>query len=265
MNNFPVVDSAARQFILFAAIRSLRQSDKLSDAQRGLLALTSDRPMADIAGAVEHMSYLQCGVVYDDLYRELSNALRIQDLRKLELDDRIFFICNGATYECCSALFRIRLEEYRSMREQYFHAGAGGGRPRMPNEREKENICTDWARLKRESPNAGLRRRLRALHEIHHVWALNALTHILQSFGVLPAWDVLLQSGGDRMDVAHPREADQAPSVTAADASVVGIAELDKTSNPPRNSKLDISSNGARASRLPCGNRPCTPRTGNFR
>ncbi len=155
----------------------------LTKAEQDAVEAILERPASDFWRAIPHIK---------NVFSELSpiaieHALRIADAQNSAEDECDYFIRNGANLEMVVALFKIRPSEYRRRRAALNVTTNGGGRPKLPNEAQRDVIYGDWLAL-REEGSKTLREKLKSLHEIHSSWSLVSIVGALQECDALPQW-----------------------------------------------------------------------------
>ncbi|MBW8831354.1 MAG: DUF2857 family protein [Burkholderiales bacterium] len=148
-----------------------------------LLDMLRQRPARDFVNAAK-VEQLVITANFDG--RAVIASFGRLDAIKRDNEMREYFVINGAPPELLSQLFKLSVDEIRTLRSVLFK-GTQSGRPKFPPVALRERIHNDWARLAKEQPAAQVRERLYQLHLLHDAWTIQSLWCTLNEFEENPS------------------------------------------------------------------------------
>jgi len=187
---FSITDPTLKRLILEHLVERMEEGPQALDEllRAGvdplLLDVLRQRPARDFVNAAK-VEQLVITANFDG--RAVIASFGRLDAIKRDSEMREYFVINGAPPELLSQLFKLSVEEIRTLRSLLLPEGTQSGRPKFPPVALRERIHNDWARLAKEQPATQVRERLYQLHLLHRSWSIQSLWCTLNEFEENPS------------------------------------------------------------------------------
>lgn len=163
-NVVALTDPAARMFVLTQLIATIEE-------QAGLDALMAAGITPEMAERLRAMSMSDayrfvlghCGLAISVNAGELGAQITRLERQKLDRQLLEYLVTNGASPRLLTQLFSMGPDQARRLRKMLAPHIAAGGRPKVPDDFERDSILAEWAQLSADV--SCLRTRFRLLHE----------------------------------------------------------------------------------------------------
>lgn len=159
-----LTDPAARMFALTRVIAVIEQQEGLESLMAaGITPEMAERLRGMSMGEAYRFVLGQCGLAISVDAGEMGAQMTRLERQKGDRELLEYLVTNGASPRLLTQLFSMAPDQARRMRKMLAPHIAAGGRPRVPDEDERDSILEAWEQLSAEV--SCMRTRFRMLHE----------------------------------------------------------------------------------------------------